>query len=154
MFSETLAPSAWVVTSRRPDSRPADAGRPALVPSLKHLVVARLPHPGHHIDEEPARRKQAGQPTPTLRSPGLERLGNSRRVGCFYKYNSYQKMQPFKYTVQWSFGLCIGCVVSPLSNPRRKPHPPEPLPPPPHRPLATADLLVDSMDLSVWGDSL
>ena len=30
-------------------------------PSLEHLVVTRLPHPGHRVDEEPEKRK-AGHP--------------------------------------------------------------------------------------------
>lgn len=43
-------------------------------PSVKHLIVARLPHPGHHVDEEPAKGKQLGH-------PGLEHLG--KRWGGF-----------------------------------------------------------------------
>lgn len=38
-------------------------------PSLKHLVVARLPHPGQHVDEKSAERRQV-TPTQTLQSPG------------------------------------------------------------------------------------
>lgn len=43
-------------------------------PSLKHLIVARLPHPGHHVDEESAERRQTGHSNRPSRALGLELL--------------------------------------------------------------------------------
>lgn len=54
-----LAPSAYMETSGHRDNLHADAahaGRPLQAPSLKHLVVTRLPYARHHVDEEPAEK--------------------------------------------------------------------------------------------------
>lgn len=80
-----LAPSACVETSRHPDGLHADAEPVALAPSLEHLVVARLPRPGHHVDEESAERRQTGHLNIDPKIPGACALGEVDRRGNFLK---------------------------------------------------------------------
>lgn len=60
-----------VGTSRRPDVFMQIDWRSG--PSLKHLVVARLPHSGHHVDEKSAEDTHITQHIPI--ALGFELLG-------------------------------------------------------------------------------
>ena len=58
-------------------------------PSLKHLIVARLPHPGHHVNEEPAKRKQTGHPNTPSTALGFERLEKQPGGTFLHVYKSH-----------------------------------------------------------------
>lgn len=71
--------------------------------SLKHLIVARLPHPGYHVDEESAERKQTGHPSRDPPEPwGVGTWGSRQQ----------RQLQPLAVCASVAFSMCTDGPVT------------------------------------------